>query len=127
MRQSETQRRLDAILARHGVQPVGSGYIDCICPPEEAKAFLEEVQSAGISVSDYSLWQYVPSPEETGRGMGGPCCRYWAGWYSEMGVLRPWQGVAELETFFNTAKERLQCALSPGFWLTVPEPWQYLP
>ena len=44
--------RLDDILRRHGVQPVGKGYLDRICPKEEAALFLEDLRAAGITVTD---------------------------------------------------------------------------
>lgn len=121
------KEELDALLERHGVQPVGNGYIDCICPREEAGPFLKALRSAGIAVTDYSLWQYVPPAETAVLGMGGPPCRYRAGWYSELNVLRllrPWRGEAELEAFLTAEEGRLGCTLAPGFCLEVPEDWR---
>lgn len=112
---------LEDILRRHKVQPVGMGYLDCICPREGAALFLEEVSTVGITVTDYSLWQYVLSPEEAVRGMGGPRCRYREGWYSELNVLRPWRGIEELEACLTAEEARLECRLVPGFWLEGPE------
>lgn len=111
----------DDLLRRHGVQPVGNGYLDCICPREEAALFLEDLRAAGITVTDYSLWQYVSSPEEAVQGMGGPPCRYRAGWYSELNILRPWLGAEELEDCLTAEETRLGCSLAPGFWLEIPE------
>lgn len=113
--------RLEDILRCRKVQPVGKGYLDCICPREEVPVFLEEVSAAGITVTDYSLWQYVLSPEETVQGMGGPRCRYREGWYSELNILRPWRGTEELEACLTAEEARLKCRLVPGFWLEVPE------
>lgn len=100
---------------------MGCGYIDCICPREGTGPFLRALQAAGAAVTGYSLWQYVAAFEEHVHGMGGPLCRFRAGWYSELNVLRRWRGAAEPEAFLTVEEVRLGCALAPGFWLKAPE------
>ena len=115
-------RALGALLERHGVQPVGDGFLDCICPREEAEPFLRGLRSLGVAVSGYSLWQYAASEEEPVCGMGGPRCRYREGWYSELqGGLYTFRSLREMERLLDEEENRLQCTLSPGFWLVVPE------
>ncbi|MDQ0193247.1 hypothetical protein [Paenibacillus wynnii] len=79
--------QIDYLLTQYKVQPVGSGYIDCITMKDFLKPFINAVSEIGILVSDVTWWCYVdPSKSSTGcpHGMGGPLSDYYEGWFSEL-------------------------------------------
>lgn len=119
-----TQKEVDRLLAEHHVQPVGDGYIDCICPLQDVRQFLEALSHLGVTVTDYSVWQWVSCPEEIVWGMGGPYNSFGDGWYSELDAFRSWRGVDEMENFLRSEEHRLSCSLAPGLWLSVPAGWK---
>lgn len=118
------QRELDRLLADHAVQPVGDGYIDCICPRQNIEKFLRDLSLLGVVVTDYTVWQWVSRTDETVWGMGGPRNSFGDGWYSELDVFRSWRGPDEMENFLTVEERRLSCSLVPGFWLAVPADWK---
>ena len=119
-----TQKEVDGLLAEHHMQPVGDGYIDCICPRQNVRQFLEALSHLGVAVTDYSVWQWVTCLEETVWGMGGPRNSFGDGRYSELDAFRSWHGADEIEGFLRTEERRLSCFLVPGLWLSVPADWQ---
>jgi len=84
----EVIERLEELLRKYKVEPVGDGYIDCIVMKENLVAFIYEVSDLGILITYASWWCYVNPDEEihTGcpHGMGGPRSIYYEGWFSEL-------------------------------------------
>ena len=79
---------LELILNEYKVQPVGSGYIDCIVMKYNFKDFIKEVTRLGVVINISSWWCYVnsshPITPECPHGMGGPISEYYEGWFSEL-------------------------------------------
>ncbi len=84
----EIVSQLEKLLTKYKVQPVGTGYIDCIVMKDNFEDFIKEITSLGILVSDVSWWCYVNTsdkgPTECPLGMGGPHSDYYDGWFSEL-------------------------------------------
>lgn len=78
--------QLERILTFYNVEPVGSGYIDCIVMRDNLKLFIDEITALGILITDVSWWCYVDPVNSTGcpHGMGGPKSKYYEGWFSEL-------------------------------------------
>ncbi len=47
--------RLDEIFQKHHVHSVGDGYIGCICPNDNLKDFIEEIQSNEVIIFHVTL------------------------------------------------------------------------
>lgn len=80
-------QRLESLLLKYNVQPVGNGYIDCIIMKSNLIEFIMEVNNLGILIPYASWWCYVdPSNSNNGcpHGMGGPQSIYYDGWFSEL-------------------------------------------
>ena len=85
---SETQKKLDDLLVKYKVQPVGWGYIDCITMKDNFADFITEISELGIVIDYVSWWCYVnpQNPINMGcpHGLGGPVSDYYEGWFSEL-------------------------------------------
>lgn len=84
---AEIQNKLDELLIKFKVQPVGWGYIDCIILKDLLNDFITEISSLGIIIQFVSWWCYVnPRNKDSGcpHGMGGPISLYYDGWFSEL-------------------------------------------
>jgi len=87
MNKVEIIERLEGLLIKHKVEPVGNGYIDCIVMKNNLEEFIICVSDLGILVPYASWWCYVdPSDSNNGcpHGMGGPQSIYYEGWFSEL-------------------------------------------
>ncbi len=87
LHKEEFVRGLDVLIAKYEVQPVGSGYIDCIIL-QDSLEFIREVGILGVLVESVSWWCRV-DPDESRRtgcphGMGGPISQHYGGWFSEL-------------------------------------------
>lgn len=114
--------QLDALMESLGVQPVGWGYIDCICPREHVEAFLDGLAALGIGVSGLTWWCHV-TPGHMPCGMGGPRARGSEDWYSEMPEqeLHKFTNLEALRRYLG--REHHPCR-TPALWLDVPEDWR---
>ncbi|MEH7885205.1 hypothetical protein V7654_12900 [Bacillus sp. JJ1609] len=87
-KKNEIVSQLDCLLAKHKVQPVGSGYIDCIVLKGNLDEFINEITALGILITNVSWWCYVdPSDKEAKEcphGLGGPVSEHYEGWFSEL-------------------------------------------
>jgi len=87
LNKNEITEKLEILLQKYKVQPVGNGYIDCIIMKENLEEFVEELTTLGIVISDVTWWCYVnPDDIDTGcpHGMGGPRSKHYKGWFSEL-------------------------------------------
>jgi len=83
----EIIERLEELLIKHKVEPVGDGYIDCIIMKNNLEEFIINVSNLGILAPYASWWCYVdPSDSDNScpHGMGGPQSIYYDGWFSEL-------------------------------------------
>jgi hypothetical protein len=122
------KEHLDKVMEDLQVQPVGSGYIDCICPSRNIGMFIDSLNKLDIKISELTWWCFVDDAHEA-CGLGGPPNRFGTGWYSEM----PFQ---ETLKFSDNEKVRnfllsewpksrdYQACYTPGFWLVVPKEWR---
>ncbi|MFD2614181.1 hypothetical protein [Paenibacillus gansuensis] len=78
--------QIELIFTLYQVQPVGSGYIDCIIMRNNLKPFIDEISAIGVIISDVSWWCYFDplNPKGCPHGMGGPKSEYYDGWFSEL-------------------------------------------
>ncbi len=114
---------LDETLEYYHIQPVGKGYIDCICPRESIDGFITRLSLLGIKIEGFTWWCFSDSKHPP-CGMGGPKNKYGEGYFSEMQM----QGVFDLESneeyhnylvnIFPYSKEYKDC-LVPAFWLKI--------
>ncbi|WP_144556031.1 hypothetical protein [Bacillus sp. X1(2014)] len=84
---NEFVTQIEHLFTKYKVQPVGSGYIDCIVMKNNLEEFIKELTALGILISDVSWWCYVNPNNETTEcphGMGGPKSTYYEGWFSEL-------------------------------------------
>lgn len=123
------KQKLDAIMEQLHIQPVGSGYVDCICPKENINAFIDALNQLGIEVACFTWWEYVPPFKENQYGMGGPSNHYGPGWYSEVSKLGDCihiEGNEKVREYllneWPNSKEYKE-SFVPGFWLLVPDAW----
>lgn len=143
------QAKLDAAVKAYQLEPVGSGYVDIITPPDTAGAFLEEMAQLGIAAHVVTMWCSASddNKERFGcpHGMGGPVQR--GVWFSEMcemnpfdvgdhGIsvkdssLDPWQLASVCKSkvlgyIHEGMRDRPEWSpcLWPGIWLAVPDDW----
>lgn len=87
-KKNEFVSQLECLLAKYKVQPVGSGYIDCIVLKNNLENFIKEISALGILITDVSWWCYVNSSDseakECPHGLGGPESEHYEGWFSEL-------------------------------------------
>ncbi|WP_410497044.1 hypothetical protein QTL86_09245 [Cellulosilyticum sp. ST5] len=124
------KNKLDDILLKYHVQPVGRGYIECICPMEKAILFINAISEINIEITDLSWWCFVSEGHKP-CGMGGPANRYGDGWFSEieMGNTIGFSSNEEIKDFlineWQRSKEYRSCFV-PAFCLKVPNDWNSL-
>lgn len=141
--------KLDAALKAHKVEPVGSGYIDIITPPEIAEAFLEDLAQLGIASHTVTMW--CKASDENKRrygcphGFGGPVQNGVR--FSEMCETNPFDvtdyGINMEESALPPHQLASECkakilayiqqgmrarpewspCLWPGIWLAIPDDW----
>ncbi|WNQ10797.1 hypothetical protein MJA45_24780 [Paenibacillus aurantius] len=51
--------QLERILTLYKVEPVGTGYVDCIVMRDNLKQFVDEITALGVVISGVSWWCYV--------------------------------------------------------------------
>ncbi|MCL2487218.1 MAG: hypothetical protein FWE80_00875 [Oscillospiraceae bacterium] len=117
---------LDNLIKEHKVQPVGSGYTDCIISFGESFDFINALSNIGINVYGVTWWCHCKN-DVTGcpHGMGGPLSLYYDGWFSEM-----WYEMLEFDrneqviSYLNSPKDKsiFECFV-PALWPDVPEDW----
>ena len=126
----EIKNKLDDLLLRYKVQPVGWGYIDCITIKENTSDFVNSLTKLGIGISELTWWCHcaVEGNKSTGcpHGGGGPRSKYFDGYFSEMYQIpiRCFSHNDEVLHFIISEwpanKDYLPC-LVPAFWLNVPD------
>lgn len=143
------QTKIETLMEKYFVQPVGSGYIDLITSLDFVEKFIEELTSLGIAIEGITWWCHC-SPENSNHyrcphGMGGPLSRFFDGWFSEMQIpmyeyakekhklLAANDGLSDDVRSINEAalqymrnfqgsEQYIQC-LYPAVWLLVPDEW----
>lgn len=122
------KQHLDRIMENLFIQPVGNGYIDCICPKKSINRFIDEMDKIGISITEFTWWCFVDEGHEP-CGMGGPINKYGSGWFSEIGMESTckFSNNKELKKYllyiYPQSNEYKEC-YTPAFWLDVPEDWK---
>ena len=126
--------RLDELLIKHKVQPVGSGYIDCIVKKENLADFLNDLDEIGIEVTGVGMWRHYTAENSEAHGCphGGcaPQSRYHEGYFSEMYHMKFKNEIDSSADVLNYVFE--EClndefyspCVQPGLWLNVPEDWR---
>lgn len=94
--------RLDENMKKLSVQPVGNGYIDCICPFANVEPFINTMNKLNIKITGFTWWCLVINGHEP-CGMGGPRNIYGSGWYSEIPPM------GEVHEFPNKRQLRIIC------------------
>lgn len=122
-----TRAEFDALLKEYRVQPVGDGYIDCICPWDTVAGFMDRMTELEVRLTEFTWWCHVTEGHKP-CGMGGPVDRYGDGWYSEMEMGRTYEFPSNggmkrflLEVWPERRGERT--CFVPAFWLRFPEEW----
>lgn len=119
---------IDNILECLQVQPVGSGYIDCICPIQNVAAFIDSISRLNIRITEFTWWCFV-SNDHKPCGMGGPKNEYGTGWYSEicMGKTYDFPSNEALKQYliceWPKSTDYKPC-YTPAFWLDLPDIWE---
>jgi hypothetical protein len=138
-----SQERLDHLLDFYKGQPVGIGYGEIIVHRDTYRSFLKNVLSEGFRIWGICWWEYCDSLEKKSEyGMGGPPCRFYPGWFSEIPIgddeLRPPDSpdIAELEIIDIIENKEIRYSdgvtitfkghsfLTPAFCLNVPNNWK---
>lgn len=118
--------QLDALIEKYKVQPVGSGYIDCIVALENVFYLIDDLSVLRIRVSGLTWWcHFIDKDAGCPHGMGGPKSVYYEGWFSEMDLPLIEFETNEQATAYITAPDDptvLKCFV-PGLWLDVPDEW----
>lgn len=127
-----TQQQIDKIEELKNVlqiEPVGNGYIDMICPMENAERFIDETEKMGLRIYGLTWWCKVTKFHKP-CGMGGPKSKYGNYWYSEvcsLGDVITFDSNADVREFlteyYPKSKEYKKCH-NPGFWLEYCEPYK---
>lgn len=125
---NDKKLRLDENLKKLSVQPIGNGYIDCICPLANIAQFIDTMNEINIKITGFTWWCLVIEGHEP-CGMGGPRDRHSPGWYSEipMDSILKFSSNADIKNFlFNdwpSSSDYKPC-FHPCFWLDVPSGWK---
>jgi hypothetical protein len=114
---------LQDIFAKYHIQPVGSGYIDCICPKENIESFIMAIDGLNVKIDGFTWWCFSVNGHQP-CGMGGPKNEYGDGFYSEIeSGLMEFQSNESCKNYllneFPSSGEYKDCFV-PGFWLTLP-------
>lgn len=123
-----SKSELDLLLQIFHVQPVGRGYIDCICPIENAGAFISELTKRGLKANGFTWWCHVTEEHEA-CGLGGPKSLYEDGWYSEIEMCNVKEFsdnnaiIKYLTQDWLKSSDYRPC-FTPAFWLDVPKDWK---
>ena len=123
------QTELNQLLEKYCVQPVGTGYLDCICPMNQVAGFLDALQKAGVSVTALTWWHYVSEGQKP-YGLGGPKNKFGTGWYSEIGLREDLsdKSITEIRQYLLEEwphSKKYRKYYTPAFWLDVPDEWNY--
>lgn len=112
------KKELDAVMERLHITPVGSGYLELICPKDSIMDFIDEMDRLGLAITGFSWWCHVTQGHEP-CGMGGPKDRFGDGWYSEiqMGAFTPLDCNEAYREFFMTEYRNYKPCLVPAFSL----------
>ncbi|RKM55803.1 hypothetical protein D6853_09665 [Butyrivibrio sp. X503] len=103
------------------VQPVGNGWIDMICAPDDIEAFIDFCNVIGKTIKGFTWWCHV-TEGHTPCGMGGPKSKYYEGWFSEiqMDDLIRFKDNESYRDYFRyewPAETHYKECYWPGFWL----------
>lgn len=115
--------KLDELIVKYKIQPVGNGYIDCIVLLENAINLINDLTDLSITVKGLTWWCHCKeSSQECPHGMGGPESKYYNGWFSEMNVpLVEFKNNKQAVEYISTLNDDdvLECFV-PALWLDVP-------
>ncbi len=114
--------KVDRVIDRLHIQPVGSGYIDMICPSKNIKAFIDEMDALNVRIYGFTWWCHVTGDHKP-CGLGGPKNKFGDGWYSEvfqLGDIILMQSNDEVRDYllnvYPNSEDYKPCH-NPGFWL----------
>lgn len=123
------KKKLDALLGKYQVQPVGWGYIDAIVTMDNIEGFIEELTALKIRITTLTWWCHYDSCHvDEPHGGGGPHSWYYDGWFSEMYHIpvKLFSDNSEVLPYIRVhlgqAPEIPDCCV-PGLWLKVPKRW----
>ncbi len=123
--QLQLKKEIDKIIEKLKIQPIGNGYIDCICPMENAITFIDSMTRLNINITEFTWWCFVDDKHEP-CGMGGPKNKYGNGWYSEVCMDKIFQFSSndEIKRYllyeWNNSDIYKSCFV-PAFWLDIPD------
>lgn len=126
---SEIKSKIDELLIKYKVQPVGNGYYDLIVSKDNVKALIDELTALDVKVNEITWWCHcVESNKECPHGMGGSESKYYEGMFSEMNLptFEFENNDDVIDFILNQSKEEdfyLDC-LVPALWLNVPDEWK---
>jgi hypothetical protein len=135
--------KIDLLLEKYKVQPVGKGYVDLIVNPSLVVEFIEDLSKLGVLIKEIGWWCHVTEESKSSlgcpHGLVGPRCRYEEGWFSETLLFENFserfeedlynlESIKEInETIIDYIKvgaprnpEYSKC-FYPGLWLLMPD------
>ena len=121
---TDIKETLHNLFEKLHVQPVGNGYIDCICPKENIGEFISALDKLNVKIDGFTWWCFSVDGHQA-CGMGGPKNQYGNGFYSEMyeSTLIEFKDNESYKHYllneFPNSSNYKEC-LVPGFWLTLP-------
>ena len=119
--------RLDELMRKYKVQPVGKGYIDCIVTLDNVFGFIDELSDMNISIGGVTWWCHCQEGSSgCPHGMGGPKSEYFDGWFSEMPfpVYRFTENRQAAAYIRDPEDEDVLKCCVPALWLDVPREWE---
>lgn len=148
----DRQTTIDRLFNQYKVQPVGTGYIDCIITMPYVGEFIDKLTIKGIVVHAVTWWYHCSSTTTIENNcplaMGGPKSTYWDGWFSEMMIdLKEFETTKldelplkqqsayvkklnqEIKTYIlaeSVQNQYNESCLVPALWLYVPDDWNRL-
>lgn len=148
----DIQTTISRLFIQYKVQPVGTGYIDCIITMPYISQCIDELTTKGIAIHAVTWWCHCTSTttieNDCPSGMGGPKSIYWDGWFSEMMMDLEQIETTELDqlpveqqfSYIKKLNQKIKTYildglkqsnnnvfyLVPALWLYVPDHWNRL-
>ncbi len=119
--------KLNFLLLKHKVQPVGKGYSDCIVSPENLRDFVNALTKEDVRIKGLTWWCHSTEQNKKNygcpHGLGGPLSVYHNGMFSEMSLdLVEFESNNEvLDYVFNVAPNLpyYSPCFTPALWLDI--------
>lgn len=120
------KEKLDKLIKKNKVQPVGDGYIDCIVSYKNVADFIDGLNTLQIKIGGLTWWCHCIENRRGGcpHGMDGPKSIYFQGWFSELDTpfVQFSNNDEALNYILDTApqEEGFFPCFTPALWLDIP-------